>query len=177
MNLTINGQPISVPPGTTIWDAAQQHGIEIPVLCHSPKLDPVGVCRMCVVDVGGRVLVASCVRPCEEGMTVEMHSPRVEKQRKMLTAMLLADHPVPCAKEKTTGDDLLDAMGRRYGLLDEKAHHFAPSKRPLLSSDRRRSSSLYPLRPLHPCLRRHPVQRGDRPHRQGLHHSHRLRSR
>src|SRR5262249_42505847 len=48
---------------------------------------------------------------------------RVEKQRKMLTVLLLADHPVPCAKEKTTGDDLLDAMGRRYGLLDNHGQH------------------------------------------------------
>ena len=46
-------------------------GIDIPVLCHHPQLRPVGVCRMCVVDVGGRVLAASCVRPCEEGMKVE----------------------------------------------------------------------------------------------------------
>ena len=118
-NLTINGTSASVTPGTTIWDAARQAGIDIPVLCHSPRLDPVGVCRMCVVDVGGRVLAASCVRPCEEGMKVETHSPRVEKQRKMLTALLLADHPVPCAKEQTTGDDLLDALGRRFGLISD----------------------------------------------------------
>ena len=121
MNLTIDGKPVSVPPDTTIYDAAKQAGIDIPVLCHHPKMDPVGVCRLCVVDVGGRVLAASCVRPCEEGMTVETNSPRVEKQRKMLTALLLSDHPVPCAKERTTGGDELDALGRRYGLLDPKA--------------------------------------------------------
>ena len=102
MNLTIDGKPVSVVPGTTIYDAARQAGIAIPVLCHHPKMEPVGVCRMCVVDIGGRVLAASCVRPCEEGMKVETHSPKVEKQRKMLTALLLSDHPVPCAKEQTT---------------------------------------------------------------------------
>ncbi len=128
INLTINNTPVSVAAGTSIWEAAKQNGIDIPVLCHSPRLDPVGVCRMCVVDVGGRVLAASCVRPCEEGMKVETHSPRVEKQRKMLTALLLADHPVPCAKEATTGDDALDALARRYGLLDgdRPAPSFAP---------------------------------------------------
>jgi formate dehydrogenase major subunit len=118
VNLTIDGRAVSVPPGTTIYDAAKQVGIDIPVLCHSPRLDPVGVCRMCVVDTGGRVLAASCVRPCEDGMTVETASPKVEKQRKTLTALLLSDHPVPCAKEMTTGDDPLDALGRKYGLLD-----------------------------------------------------------
>jgi formate dehydrogenase major subunit len=119
-NLTIDGKPISVAPGTTIYDAAKQACIDIPALCHHPKMTPVGVCRMCVVDVGGRVLAASCVRPCEEGMKVETNSPKVEKQRKMLTALLLSDHPVPCAKEQTTGDDELDALGRRYGLLSDK---------------------------------------------------------
>src|SRR5438067_2297677 len=121
IRLTIDGREVAVAPGTTIYDAARRHGIDIPVLCHHPKLEPVGVCRVCVVDVGGRVLAVSCVRPCEEGMTVETRSPRVEKQRKVLTALLLADHPVPCAKERTTGDDALDALGRRYGLVGEQA--------------------------------------------------------
>src|SRR5262245_45317716 len=134
INLTINNHPAAVPAGTTIYDAAKELGVEIPVLCHHPKMEPVGVCRMCVVDVGGRVLAASCVRPCEEGMKVETHSPKVEKQRKMLTSLLLSDHPVPCAKEKTTGDDELDALGRKYGLFEGEraanlfAHH---SKRPV----------------------------------------------
>ena len=52
-------------------------------------------------------------------MKVETNSPKVEKQRRMLTALLLADHPVPCAKEMTTGDDELDALGRRYGLISD----------------------------------------------------------
>src|SRR5438552_18321407 len=119
INLTIDGKPVSVPAGTTVYDAAKQAGIDIPVLCHHPKMDPVGVCRMCVVDTGGRVLAASCVRPCEEGMKVETNSPKVEKQRKMLTALLLSDHPMPCAKEKTTGGDELDALGRKYGLIHD----------------------------------------------------------
>src|SRR5262249_56517789 len=82
-----------------------------------PRMHPVGVCRMCVVDVGGRVLAASCVRPCEEGMRVETHSERVEKQRRLLTELLLAEHPTPCEKERATGDCELEALGRKYGLL------------------------------------------------------------
>ena len=58
------------PDGTTIYTAAKEAGIEIPVLCHDERYDPVGVCRMCAVDVGGRVLAAACVRPCEDGMEV-----------------------------------------------------------------------------------------------------------
>ena len=62
--VTIDGQALTVAAGTTIWAAARDAGIDIPVLCHGERMDPVGVCRMCVVDVGGRVLAASCVRPC-----------------------------------------------------------------------------------------------------------------
>ena len=118
IHLSIDSRRVEVTPGTTIWDAARQNGIDIPVLCHSPKLRPVGVCRMCVVDVGGRVLAASCVRPCEEGMSVQTASERVEKQRKMLTALLLADHPIPCSKETSTGDCDLEMLGRRFGWIE-----------------------------------------------------------
>ena len=66
---------VTVPEGTTICDAAKQAGIDIPVLCHDERYDPVGVCRMCVVDVGGRVFAAACVRPCEDGMEVTTATP------------------------------------------------------------------------------------------------------
>jgi formate dehydrogenase major subunit len=121
ISLQIDNQQIRVPEGTTIWDAARRIGIDIPVLCHSPRLAPVGVCRMCVVDVGGRVLAASCVRQCEEGMTVRTNPELVEKQRRMLTRLLLADHPIPCEKERTTGDCELEALARRYGINPQSA--------------------------------------------------------
>jgi formate dehydrogenase major subunit len=116
VTLTIDGRDVTVADGTTIWDAARQHGIDIPVLCHNPRLRPVGVCRLCVVDVGSRVLTASCVRPCENGMKVQTNSERVEKQRKVLTELLVADHPTPCERERTTGDCELEALGRKYGI-------------------------------------------------------------
>ncbi|HEV3203819.1 MAG TPA: molybdopterin-dependent oxidoreductase, partial [Gemmataceae bacterium] len=118
VNLHIDEKPIQVDLGTTIWEAARQLGIEIPVLCHHPRLQPVGVCRLCVVDVGSRVLAASCVRACEEGMKVQTGGSRIEKQRRMLTALLLADHPSPCDREKTTGDCELEALARHYGLIE-----------------------------------------------------------
>ncbi len=68
VKLTINDQELTVPAGATIWEAAREAGIEIPALCHDPRLAPVGVCRLCVVDVGERVLAASCVRECTDGM-------------------------------------------------------------------------------------------------------------
>lgn len=116
VSLTIDEQPVTVPAGTTIWDAAQGLGIDIPVLCHSPRLPPVGVCRMCVVDTGGRNLPAACVRPCEEGMDVATGSERVHRNRRMLLELLLADYPQPGAREATSGDDALLALARDYGV-------------------------------------------------------------
>ncbi len=58
IELTIDRVAVEVPDGTTIWEAARSAGIEIPVLCHEPRMKPVGVCRMCVVDVGGRTATA-----------------------------------------------------------------------------------------------------------------------
>ena len=63
VSVTIDGHQVAVPEGTTIFDAAREVGVDIPVLCHNERYDPVGVCRMCVVDTGGRVFAAACVRP------------------------------------------------------------------------------------------------------------------
>ena len=111
---TIDGIEVTVPSGTTIYTAAQQAGIEIPVLCHDERYDPVGVCRMCVVDVGGRVLAAACVRPCEDDMEVTTAGAKVEKQRTVLTELLMADQPDEDPKETTTGDNLLLELARRF---------------------------------------------------------------
>jgi formate dehydrogenase major subunit len=115
---TIDGTDVTVPAGTTIYTAAKQAGIEIPVLCHDERFDPVGVCRMCVVDTGGRVLAAACVRPVEDGMEVKTQTEQVERQRAQLTGLLMADQPAPeeDPKETTTGDNLLLALARRYSV-------------------------------------------------------------
>ena len=76
-NLTIDGLPVTVPAGTTVFDAARMNGIAIPTLCHQQNETPVGVCRVCVVEAGGRVLTASCVRPAENGMVVSTNSDKV----------------------------------------------------------------------------------------------------
>lgn len=122
IELTIDGVAVEVPEGTTIWDAARQEGIEIPVLCHDPRLEPVGVCRMCAVDVGARTLVAACVRECEAGMEVKTATPEVESSRKMLTEMLMADQrdPAQDAKQRGVGGNDLFALADRYGAWGDR---------------------------------------------------------
>src|SRR5262247_2230423 len=121
VTLTIDGQQITVPDGTTIWAAAKAAGIEIPVLCHDERYDPVGVCRMCVVDTGARAYAAACVRSCEDGMDVRTATPDVERSRATLTELLLADQPPADRdpKQATTGDNELLALADRYGVSRE----------------------------------------------------------
>jgi formate dehydrogenase major subunit len=118
VTLTIDGRELTVAEGTTIWDAAKEAGIEIPVLCHDERYDPVGVCRVCVVDIGARVLAPACVRPCEDGMEVKTATEQVERQRAMLTRLLLVDQPPPeeDPKETTTADNELLVLVHRYGV-------------------------------------------------------------
>ncbi|MBW1844844.1 MAG: (2Fe-2S)-binding protein, partial [Deltaproteobacteria bacterium] len=116
IQLTIDGVAVEVSDGTTIWDAARSVGIEIPVLCHEPRLEPAGVCRVCVVDVGERLLVASCVRSCEPGMEVRTATEEIESHRKTLVELLVCDQP-PLErdpKETTIGGNDLLALATHY---------------------------------------------------------------
>jgi len=118
VELTIDGRTAVVPRGTTIWEAARRLGIEVPVLCHDPGMDPVAVCRVCVVEVqGSRVLPAACIRQCEPGMVVRTDTQRVDNSRKMVVELLMADHPTPCAKQRLSGSCELENMAHAYGAV------------------------------------------------------------
>ena len=116
VSLQIDGRDLTVPDGSTIWEAARQADIDIPTLCHDPGLRPVGVCRMCVVEVeGSRVMAASCVREVEPGMIVRTATEKIERCRGVLIELLMSEQPEVSAKENTTADDQLFALARRYG--------------------------------------------------------------
>ena len=128
IHLTIDGQDVLVPAGTTIFDAARTFGIRIPTLCHQQNENPVGVCRLCVVDIGQRVYAASCVRPIEPEMKVTTSSPGIRSVRRTLLELLIADHPSPCARQKSTGDCELERLASEAGL---KGSRFAPRPTPM----------------------------------------------
>ncbi|MEW5867874.1 MAG: 2Fe-2S iron-sulfur cluster-binding protein [Chloroflexota bacterium] len=89
VTLTIDGQTVTVPAGTTLLQAANQIGIHIPTLCYHSATTSNALCRTCVVEVeGGRVLVASCVAQASPGMVVHTRSPRVERSRRTILEML-----------------------------------------------------------------------------------------
>jgi predicted molibdopterin-dependent oxidoreductase YjgC len=89
IELTIDGQAVSVAEGSTILDACRRLGIETPTLCYADTLTPVNVCRVCVVEIdGARVLAPSCSRKAEAGMVVHTDSPRVRTSRRMVLELL-----------------------------------------------------------------------------------------
>ncbi|KIC43686.1 formate dehydrogenase [Ruegeria sp. ANG-S4] len=96
VTFNLNGDDVTVPEGTTIWEAANGRGLVIPHLCHKPApgYKPDGNCRACMVEVEGeRTLVASCIRPAAEGMVVKTDTGRAEKSRAMVMELLVADQP------------------------------------------------------------------------------------
>ncbi len=94
MRATINGREYEVPDGLTVLEAAGQAGIEIPTLCHDPRLKPSGNCRMCLVEIDGQARpLASCSTRLAEGMRIETHTPALEKGRRAILEMLARRYP------------------------------------------------------------------------------------
>ncbi len=97
VKLTIDGQEVSVPPGTTVLDAAAKLGIEIPTFCYYAKLVSIGACRMCLVEVERmRGFQTACTTVVQEGMVVRTDTPAVVKARKGSLEFLLTNHPLDC---------------------------------------------------------------------------------
>src|SRR2546425_8996372 len=120
IDITLDGQPIRVPASTSVFDAARMQGISIPTLCHLQNETPVGVCRLCVVDTGARVLAASCVRPVEPGLKVVTNSEKVVATRKTLLELMMSDHPSPCTRQRNSGDCELETLAAAAGVREPR---------------------------------------------------------
>jgi len=96
VTLQIDGKEATVPAGTTVLKAAQQIGVAIPTLCHHPKLEDYGGCRLCLVEVESRGrtnYVVSCLYPVEKGLVVRTRSEKVDKVRRVIIEELMAHAP------------------------------------------------------------------------------------
>jgi formate dehydrogenase major subunit len=111
LTLTIDGRRVTVPPGTTVLEAAGWLGIRIPSLCHVPGLAPVSSCFVCAVQIEGRRgFSPSCALPASDGMVVRTDTADVRKARRMALELLLSDHAgdcvAPCAATCPAGLDI-----------------------------------------------------------------------
>jgi len=117
VTLTIDGQKVTVPAGTTVLEAARQAGIFIPTLCHDPDFPGFGACRLCVVEIPGmRNLPASCVTAAADGMVVYTASEAVIEARRTILDLLLANHPLDCLTCAKNGDCRLQDYCFLYGV-------------------------------------------------------------
>ena len=97
VNLTIDNQPVTVPKGMTILNAARSIGIKIPTLCHMEGVVSPGSCRVCLVEVeGARTLLPSCIAQVGEGMIVHVNSKTARTARRTSVELILANHPLDC---------------------------------------------------------------------------------
>ena len=150
VTLTINDRQVTVPDGTLVADAAKMAGIDIPVLCHHPKLKPVGMCRMCLVEIGrpmldrtsGQVVMengqpkiqfmpkleTACTNRVSEGMVVMTVSDKAKDGQKGTVEFLLTSHPLDCPVCDKGGECPLQNLTMQFGpgksrfIYDEKLH-------------------------------------------------------
>jgi NADH-quinone oxidoreductase subunit G len=151
INLMIDDQPVSVPAGMLIVDAAKLIGNDIPVFCYHPKMEPVGMCRMCLVEIGrpvidratgqpvtnedgtpkiqyGPKLETACTTPVSEGMVVRTDTSKVIDGRREVLEFLLTSHPLDCPICDKGGECPLQNLTIAHGpgksryLLDDKIH-------------------------------------------------------
>ncbi|MCE9508594.1 MAG: NADH-quinone oxidoreductase subunit NuoG [Alphaproteobacteria bacterium] len=114
--LTIDGMEVTVEPGTSIIQAAEQLGIEIPRFCYHDKLSVPANCRMCLVEVEKSPKpVASCAMPCADGMNVFTKSAIAQKARNGVMEMLLVNHPLDCPICDQAGECDLQDQAVAYG--------------------------------------------------------------
>lgn len=124
ITLSIDNRDIQVEEGSTILDASQKAGIEIPSLCHDERLAPFGACRICLVEVDGTKtrFTPSCTTPVTEGMKVKTISEEIRKARQAILELLLVNHPLDCPVCDKAGECKLQDLVYEYGVSECRYH-------------------------------------------------------
>ncbi|ABC92497.1 NADH-ubiquinone oxidoreductase chain G protein [Rhizobium etli CFN 42] len=123
VSVTIDGQILEVEPGSTVLQAAQHLGIDIPTFCYMKRLPALASCRMCLVEIEGlRRLQPSCATTVTDGMVVRTNTPQIEETRSSMLDMLLANHPLDCPICDKGGECELQDMVMAYGPRKSEFH-------------------------------------------------------
>src|ERR1700726_3873052 len=119
VTLTIDGQSITVPEGTSIMRAAMEAGTQIPKLCATDMVDAFGSCRLCLIEIEGRAgTPASCTTPAMQGLVVHTQTQRLKRLRKGVMELYISDHPLDCLTCAANGDCELQDIAGAVGLRD-----------------------------------------------------------
>ena len=119
VTLTIDGQSVTVPAGTSIMRAAMEIGTKVPKLCATDSVDAFGSCRLCLVEIAGRPgTPASCTTPVAPGIVVSTQTERLKQIRKGVMELYISDHPLDCLTCAANGDCELQDMAGAVGLRE-----------------------------------------------------------
>src|ERR1700760_2191651 len=119
VTLTMDGQSVTVPEGTSIMRAAMDAGTQIPKLCATDMVDAFGSCRLCLIEIEGRAgTPASCTTPVADGLVVHTQTQRLKQLRKGVMELYISDHPLDCLTCAANGDCELQDMAGAGGLRD-----------------------------------------------------------
>jgi len=151
VTITIDGREVVAVEGEMLHDAARKGDVEIPFFCYEPKLgDPVGACRMCLVEIEGiPKLQTSCSTPVREGMVVHTRTEQVKHAQSAVVEFLLVNHPLDCPVCDKGGECPLQDISYGWGpgksrVIDEKRHFEKPIElSPLVAIDRERCILCY----------------------------------
>ncbi|HVR33964.1 MAG TPA: NADH-quinone oxidoreductase subunit NuoG, partial [Acidimicrobiia bacterium] len=134
VTITVDGKEIQVSQGELLIKAAQDNGVYIPRFCWHPRMTPVGMCRMCLVEVEtprGSAMVTACTNPVSDGMIVDTQNETVKKAQEGILEFLLANHPLDCPVCDRGGECPLQDQTMSYGpgesrFVEEKRHFEKP---------------------------------------------------
>jgi NADH-quinone oxidoreductase subunit G len=134
VKVTVDGRELEVPKGKPVIDAAREAGVYIPHFCHHPRLEPVGMCRACLVELEtprGMVLTPSCTLFAADGQIVHTTTPIVKKAQEGVLEFLLINHPLDCPVCDKGGECPLQDQTVGYGpgesrFVEEKRHYEKP---------------------------------------------------
>jgi len=151
VTIVIDGREVAASEGEMLHDAAKRGDVEIPVFCYEPKLgDPVGACRMCLVEIEGiPKLQTSCSTPVRDGMVVHTRTEQVKHAQSAVVEFLLVNHPLDCPVCDKGGECPLQDITQGWGpgksrFTDEKRHFEKPIElSPLVAIDRERCILCY----------------------------------
>lgn len=117
-SMIIDGLPVAIEGEKNILDVIRKVGIDMPTLCYYSVLSTYGACRMCVVEGSRGEIMASCSTPPKAGMEIKTNTPRLQKYRKMVLELMLADHCRDCTTCEKNFECELQDMAQRFGLRD-----------------------------------------------------------
>ncbi|HWW52513.1 MAG TPA: 2Fe-2S iron-sulfur cluster-binding protein, partial [Acidimicrobiales bacterium] len=147
IKITVDGREIEAHPGELVIAAAERAGVYIPRFCWHPRMRPVAMCRMCLVNIDsgrGPALTASCIVECTPNMVVDTRAPEVRKAQDGVLEFLLINHPLDCPVCDKGGECPLQDQTLHFGpgetrFVEEKRHFEKPiSISPLVTLDRER---------------------------------------